>query len=332
LKILTILFIFIFLCPPSPLLGINEANNSIIYVDDDNTEGPWDGSIDHPFQFIQDGINEANKKDTILVNTGIYNEHLRINNDVYLIGKNKEETIVSANGSSEYLILDTVHDTQIYNFTFSCNTEERLDIIKMINCTSCTISNIDIISQSLQRSALIVNGSHNTIMNIYINGRFIYAGLEIFYSHENTIENNTIDSTGAGILIFRSHNNIIKSNMIINNTNGIYIEEGNQNRITLNSIQGNNRGLFSSYSIKNIIKNNNFIENDEQAKFTLLLRKDFIAPNYWENNYWDDFKGFFMKPIPGIVYIPNRHLIGFFLPWIAFDQDPSLEPFTINIL
>ncbi|HIG99638.1 MAG TPA: hypothetical protein HA258_03550, partial [Thermoplasmata archaeon] len=30
---------------------------STIYVDDSNTDGPWDGSIEHPYQFIQDGVD-----------------------------------------------------------------------------------------------------------------------------------------------------------------------------------------------------------------------------------------------------------------------------------
>ena len=315
---------------PSSVNVISTEDTKTIYVDDDNTSGPWDGTVDHPYQYIQDGINAADNEDAVHVETGEYNENLRISKHISLIGFNKEKTIVSSSDSSEFLILDTVNDAQIFNFTFSCGTEERLDIIQMINCTSCTISNIDIISQSLQRSALIVNGSYNTIMNVHINGRFIYAGLEVFYSSHNTINNNTIDSTGAGILIFRSHKNKIKSNIIINNTNGIYIEEGDQNLITNNSIQGNNRGLFSSYSTKNTKKNNNFMDNDEQAKFTKLLRKNFILPNHWDNNYWDDYNGSLIKPIPGILYMPNRHLIGFFLPWFEFDCYPAKQPYDIE--
>ena len=30
-----------------------------IYVDDDNTDGPWDGTQEHPYQFIQDGVDNA---------------------------------------------------------------------------------------------------------------------------------------------------------------------------------------------------------------------------------------------------------------------------------
>ncbi|MFO8077218.1 MAG: hypothetical protein R6U21_01050 [Thermoplasmatota archaeon] len=30
-----------------------------IYVDDDNISGPWEGTIDHPYQCIQDAIDAA---------------------------------------------------------------------------------------------------------------------------------------------------------------------------------------------------------------------------------------------------------------------------------
>jgi len=39
-------------------MGITGMSGDTIYVDDDNTEGPWDGSIDYPYQFIQDPISK----------------------------------------------------------------------------------------------------------------------------------------------------------------------------------------------------------------------------------------------------------------------------------
>ena len=33
------------------------ALGATIYVDDDNTAGPWDGTLEHPYQHIQDGVN-----------------------------------------------------------------------------------------------------------------------------------------------------------------------------------------------------------------------------------------------------------------------------------
>ena len=52
-------------------VGIMNSGNTI-YVDDDNIEGPWDGTIEHPYQFIQDSVNVADKGDTIFVFRGTY--------------------------------------------------------------------------------------------------------------------------------------------------------------------------------------------------------------------------------------------------------------------
>ncbi len=47
-----------------------QTRRAIIYVDDDNTSGPWDGTVEHPYQYIQDGIDNAVAGDTILVLAG----------------------------------------------------------------------------------------------------------------------------------------------------------------------------------------------------------------------------------------------------------------------
>jgi len=70
-----------------------------IYVDDSNTAGPWNGTIDYPYQYIQDGINATSIGDTIIVNDGTYSEDL-------VIGKT-DLTIKSVNGYDT-----TIVDTQ----------------------------------------------------------------------------------------------------------------------------------------------------------------------------------------------------------------------------
>ena len=61
---------------------ITSSYGDTIYVDDDNTAGPWDGTIEHPYQFIQDGVDNAQNDDTVFVFNGTYFENVMINKKI----------------------------------------------------------------------------------------------------------------------------------------------------------------------------------------------------------------------------------------------------------
>ena len=51
-----------------------------IFVDGDNTQGPWLGTELNPYQYIHVAITNANDDDIITVHEGDYEENLVINN------------------------------------------------------------------------------------------------------------------------------------------------------------------------------------------------------------------------------------------------------------
>lgn len=59
ISVVLLTFILILTGISFPISSIELLQNTTIYVDIDNTEGPWDGSITNPFQYIQDGIDAA---------------------------------------------------------------------------------------------------------------------------------------------------------------------------------------------------------------------------------------------------------------------------------
>ena len=73
-----------------------------IYVDASNIDDPEEnGSIEHPFDKIQEGIDVAISGDTVLVGAGTYYEQVTVNKSLSLVGENKNVTVIDGNGSSE---------------------------------------------------------------------------------------------------------------------------------------------------------------------------------------------------------------------------------------
>ena len=108
-------------------ISVADENNTI-YVDDDNTNGPWEGTIDHPFQSVQDAIDFANEGDTIFVHNGEYLENIRINkSSIDLQGESKHTTIIDGIGSSRviYIIGSWI---SISNFTITNCSDSGIGI------------------------------------------------------------------------------------------------------------------------------------------------------------------------------------------------------------
>lgn len=269
--------------------------NTIIYVDDDNIEGPWDGSIEHPFQCIGDGITASGEGDTVFVYGGTYDENLIVDQSISLIGEEKNLPVING-GTTGDVILVSSSNVRVQGF-FVTQDDSNQDAGIKIHGDSCYISRnvIDICNE----------------------------GIYVEKSFHCTLEKNTITSGLIGIYLFASDNNMIQMNSISNCGTGIYIEESSKNIVSSNIIDENSRGVFSSYATENIIMENSFLNNEESSKFTKYLSLGFFKPNKWYNNYWDDWIGFGVKVIPGLLYIPiNEDPIGYFFPWIEIDWNP----------
>ena len=90
--------------------------SEMIYVDTNNTEGPWDGTFEHPYQYIQDAIENATEGDTIFVFNGIYFENIFVDKILIIIGESKNNTIID--GMYNEFIINIINDqVTIQNFT-----------------------------------------------------------------------------------------------------------------------------------------------------------------------------------------------------------------------
>jgi parallel beta-helix repeat protein len=240
------------------------TSQTMIYVDDDNTEGPWEGTIEHPYQNIHDGVENASSGDTVYVYSGIYYEHINVNKAIDLIGEDKETTIIDGEGSG-----DVVHI-----------------FADWVNINSFTIQN----SGGLGDDAGIdIRSNYSNIKDTNISNN--QYGITLTSSDHNNISNNNISlNILYGIYLDSgSNNNSISWNIISDNDYGFSLKGATINKIFGNRVMNNQRGIYTCCgSVKNMFYYNIFKKNNEFNAFD-------SSNNQWNygstGNYWDDYTG-----------------------------------------
>ena len=235
--LLFLLLVFLSIHP-----SISAKIQRTIYVDDDNISGPWDGTQDHPFRHIQDGVVASSENDIIFVYNGFYREELFVNKSINLIGENKNNTIISEGYHNDFpsVILISTEIVTISNFTF---TNSRVDStigcgIYVVNSTGIVISNnIFNSSSNLWSSITIKNSSQCIATKNFIDGGngsdFMNEyGIIVGSSFNSLISNNLIQfHREAGIGLFNASNITILENKLLQNSFGCLIDLNSSNDI-----------------------------------------------------------------------------------------------------
>jgi parallel beta-helix repeat protein len=341
-KSLAIGIIILFVCCNISFTTLSDENDGnlsgkTLYVDDDNTDGPWDGSVEYPYKDIQDAVNAVNQGGTIRVYEGVYNEtdlytsFLKIEKKMNLIGNGSHCTIINHGikiladnilfegfeitgrwGIPNVIILGRSFVIQSNNNRILNNS---LDGIELRQSSKNSVCYNDIIGVELDES-------HSNI----IKNNLILGGISCDNSNSNDISKNIIcafswSSNNNGIDLDNADNNMIIENHIIGGYCALKLDHSHKNYIHLNQIEGNNFGIWIYNSSGNNIRKNNFIDNE------LLDGIFFYGYNTWSGNYWNRFR-IFPVPIFGKVGITNGYKILNF-NWINFDWHPAKEPYDI---
>jgi parallel beta-helix repeat protein len=308
-----------------------------IYVDDNNTQGPWEGTREHPYQYIQDGIDHVKDGDTVYVFSGVYNEKLRIEKSINLIGENRDATIIDGKGRAGWGLVLYADSIIISNFTIRNHFGRWNEGGILLNTNHCNISSC-IVMKNLR--GIEIRGSNNIVRDCYI--------------FENLFQTSTIRLYGYGaITINNGDYNLIDKCIVYNNNPTIenvldwgiklvYFAENNIiTRCTIVYHKGRGITTYSNCS-NNVIFNNNFILNNPNAV------EGKYCNNKWDyqgiGNYWHDYlehcpdakriNGVWEKPYPvssnnydnfplvNITYFDYKDIPHFF-PIAFFIHEPS---------
>lgn len=270
-----------------------------IYVNDDNQEGPWTGSLEYPYKHIQDGVDVAGVGDTVFVYNGTYHENIKITSAIKLIGEDKNNTVIDSNksGSPITILSDSI----------------AIKGFKIQNCEK-SIKEAGIKFGKYIKNVII---SNNSIIDCY-------CGIYLSCDNNNKIQENILKNSTI-LLFIANQNNIISKNIILKSEGnvGIGISMSHFNTIVNNTIVNHRYGVLISFSIQNSIINNNISKNDIGVAFFVwgmhkVYNNNFIKNrihavaissrfNNWKANYWDNWIGlnkpclkFLPKLIPSV--------------------------------
>ncbi len=220
------LFSLLVLLILSPFAAADNVHfSTVIVVDQENTNGPWDGSWDHPYATIQDAIQHASPHSEIIVMQGIYKEQIVIHQPISIIGKNKPLIDGMHNPSIIQIMSDNV---RIENFEIKNSGGYNTDVaLKITQATNISI--IDTIFHHTRTAITIENSSK---IHIY---------------------NNTFSNNGNGLFIKHCENIIIDKNRFTHNAIAIVLQYSSTISTTFSSFIGNGlSGLISQCSDLNI--------------------------------------------------------------------------------
>ncbi|UCE73464.1 MAG: right-handed parallel beta-helix repeat-containing protein [Methanomassiliicoccales archaeon] len=188
-------------------------------MDDSNTSGIEDGSLDNPYNTIQEGVNAADSGDTVFVFNGTYNESVFVTKTINLTGEHRDTTIVDGQGSGDVIYVESDW-VNISGFTVTgsgMNADDcGIDLKIFRYCSifdNIIINNDDGIYFKEVWSGSIIN---NTILNNKY-GIIINPGCYGIYIINNSISSNN----RRGIEIDRSVDITLSGNTMLND--GIFV-------------------------------------------------------------------------------------------------------------
>jgi len=222
------------------------------------------------YQSIQAAIDVSRSGDTIEVRAGSYTANITINKQLILEGLGKPVLRGEGVGS----VITTLAD-------------------------SCVIRGFVIEHSggdlSREDSGILLKSSRNQIENNVL--RDILYGIYLYSSRGNTLRGNRIrgraeleeGDRGAGLHLWNSPDNIIEDNIISETRDGLYVQSCDGNQIRRNRVSNLRYGLHYMFSDRNVFEDNFFSDNVAGAAIMYSNHIEFRRNAFVHNRGFSSF-------------------------------------------
>jgi parallel beta-helix repeat protein len=219
--------------------------------------------LDYPT--IQDAISatETSAGDTIVVDEGVYIEHVFVTKSLNIVGRNRNTTIMDSGGSVRCFTI-SARNVNITGFT----ARRARWAFYLVGAVGCSVYRNNIRASDV--GVRFENASSNTIF-------------------DNLVED--INILGEAIYLERANNNVIQRNLLNNASYAISLVLSSGNVIKENKIANCSYAFYPQVSSGNVLFHNNILNGSTHVQI------EGLSVNSWDEgypgggNYWGDYNG-----------------------------------------
>jgi nitrous oxidase accessory protein len=259
------------------------------------------------FQSLSEALVAARPGETIRVGPGVYEGDVVVDKEITLEGV--DNPVVRGGGQGSVITV-TADGCRIAGLVIehSGGDLQREDSAVLLKSNNNHIENNQL--RNVLYGIYLFNSRGNIIRGNVINGRPELelgergAGLHLWNSPNNTIEDNVISETRDGMYIQSSAGNVIRRNRVSKLRYGLHYMFSDENQFEENVFSDNVAGAAIMYSKRIELRRNAFIHNRGFSSFGILFQDcdDCIAQH---NFIIDNATGIFMEALRRSRFIGN---------------------------
>lgn len=279
------------------------AEPRTIYVDVGNAGDPdEDGTLQHPFDEIQEGVDAASSGDIIYVASGIYYQYVEISkSSISLVGEGEDITIIDGGGTRNGIRVGGLPGIYAEYVGISGFTVRNcIQGIKFVRCRYACLRNNKFVGNEYNflDFSLQINDidTSNTVdgkpIYYWVNQHDKQVPMDAGYvavidSTNIVVRDLNLTKNGQGVLFKNTTGSLMKNVNISNNWDGIVLDSLSHDNTIIGSTVSNNKicGFYLSATWMNTIKTNEISRNQYGVFLDSSTNSSIIVDNMLSENW-----------------------------------------------